>query len=259
MVTSLYQDVGYLPKQLSFPSNYLRLFTDVHFWQALQFTGLFVVISVCCELVLGMAFALLLNEALPGRGLWRVLLLLPWAIPNAVAARVWELAYAYEFGVFNFLISSLGGSQVGINWLGSSTGALAAVLIADIWKMTPFVSIILLAGLSAIPKDIYQQAAVDGATPFQRFRYLTIRLLKPALIVALLFRTVDCIRVFDLLYVLTGGGPGGSTTSLSLYAYQFYLGGDFGYGSAVSVIVFILAFSLGLVYVRLARFSGVLR
>ncbi|TFH63973.1 MAG: sugar ABC transporter permease [Candidatus Zixiibacteriota bacterium] len=259
LVTSLYRDVGYLPKQLSFPSNYLRLFTDIHFWQALQFTVLFVVISVSVELVLGLVFALLLNETLPGRGLLRVMLLLPWAIPNAVSARVWELAYNYEFGVLNFLLSSSGISQAGVNWLGSSTGAMVAVLIADIWKMTPFVTIILLAGLSSIPRDIYRQAAVDGATPYQRFYHITIRLLKPALVVALLFRTIDCIRVFDLLYVLTGGGPGGSTTSLSLYAYRFYLAGDFGYGSTVSVVVFLLAFVLGLAYIRLASFSEALR
>jgi multiple sugar transport system permease protein len=259
IVNSLYRNVTYLPGQFSFPENYLRLFTDSRFWQAVQFTLLFTVFSVAFELIFGLLFALLLNEILPGRGLWRVLLLLPWAIPNAVSARVWQLIYNYEFGVLNYVIMSLGLSGHPVNWLGTQSGAMIAVLVSDIWKMTPFVAIILLAGLSSIPGDIYLQAMVDGANIRQRFFHITVFLLRPALVVAVLFRTIDAIRIFDLLYVLTGGGPGGSTTSLSLYAYNYYLAGDFGYGSAISVVVFLMAFILALIYIRLGRFREALR
>ena len=255
IVNSFYRNVTFLPGEFSFPDNYFRLFSDPRFWQAVKFTLIFTGFSVAFEVVFGLIFALLLNEVLPGRGLWRVLLLMPWAIPNSVSARVWQLIYNYQFGVLNFIIMRLGISSHPINWLGTQSGALAAVLVSDIWKMTPFVAIILLAGLSLIPKDIYLQAMVDGANIRQRFFNITIYLIRPALVVAVLFRTIDSIRVFDLLYVLTGGGPGGSTTSLSLYAYNYYLAGDFGYGSAISVIVFIIAFIISLAYIRLGHFG----
>jgi multiple sugar transport system permease protein len=255
VITSLYRDVAFLPESLSFPDNYIRLFSDALFWQSVRFTLLFTIASVAIETCLGLFLALLLNEAIPGRGFLRVMLLLPWAIPNAVSARIWELIYNYQFGVLNYLIVALGVSQTPINWLGTQGGATAAVLAADIWKMTPFVTIILLAGLSSIPEVLYRQATIDGADVMRRFFYITLRLLKPALVVAVLFRTIDSIRVFDLLYVLTGGGPGGSTTSLSLEAYNYYISGDLGYGSTLSVIVFLLAFALAVLYIRFGRFS----
>ncbi|HKK19949.1 MAG TPA: sugar ABC transporter permease [candidate division Zixibacteria bacterium] len=254
LITSFYRDVAFMPRALTFPDNYVRLFADSRFWQSVRFTLLFTLLSVSIELILGLLFALLLNEALPGRGLLRIMLLLPWAIPNAVSARVWELIYNYQFGILNYLLMTLGLVSHPVNWLGTQSGAMLAVLAADIWKMTPFVAIILLAGLSAIPREIYSQAMIDGAGMRQRFFHVTLKLIKPALVVAVLFRTVDSIRVFDLLYVLTGGGPGGGTTSLSLYAYKYYVSGDLGYGSAMSVVVFLIAFGLSLVYIRLGRF-----
>jgi multiple sugar transport system permease protein len=254
LVTSLYQDVSFLQRKFILFDNYIRLFTDIQFWQAVRFTMLFVALSVALELVLGMLFALVLNEALPGRGLLRVAVLIPWAIPIAISARIWELIYNFQFGVFNYLAINLGGAGP-VNWLGTSTGALAALVVSDVWKTTPFMTIILLAGLSTIPDDLYQQARVDGTTAFQRFFRITLPLVRPAMVVALLFRTVDAIRIFDLVYVLTGGGPGGSTTPLSLYAYKFYISGDFGYGSAVSVAVFLLAFLLAVLYMRAGRFG----
>jgi multiple sugar transport system permease protein len=224
-----------------------------------QFTLLVAVLSVAFEVFFGLLFALLLNETLPGRGLLRAILLLPWAIPNAVSARIWELIYNYEFGVLNYSLVATGIANGPVNWLGTQTGALIAVLVSDIWKMTPFVTIILLAGLSSIPVEIGRQAMIDGANMRQRFFHVTVRLLKPALFVAVLFRTIDAIRVFDILYVLTGGGPGGETTSLSLYAYNFYLSGDMGYGSAISVIVFLMAFALSIIYIRLGGFREAIK
>lgn len=258
-VTSLYRDVTFLPDRFGGLQNYVRLIGDVHFWQSLRFTLLFVVVSVGLELVFGLCFALLLNESLPGRGLLRVAVLIPWAIPIAVSARIWELIYNYEFGLFNFLIQHLGISDDPINWLGSSAGAFAAIVIADVWKTTPFLTIILLAGFATIPADLYRQAEVDGTHFLQRFYYVTLPLLRPVIVVGLLFRTIDAIRIFDMIYVLTGGGPGGTTTSLSLYAFQYYVSGDFGYGSAISLMVFLLAGLLAVGYIRMGRFTEVLR
>ena len=259
LLTSLYRDVTFLPERFAGLQNYLRLLADVHFWQSLRFTLLFVMVSVALELILGLVFALLLNEALPGRGLLRVVVLVPWAIPIAVSARVWELVYNYDFGLLNALLQQAGLTEGPINWLGSSVGAFAALVISDVWKTTPFMTIILLAGFATIPGDLYRQAMVDGTHFLQRFRYVTLPLLRPVMVVALLFRTIDAIRIFDLIYVLTGGGPGGATTSISLYAFRYYVSGDFGYGSALSLVVFLLAGLLAVGYIRVGRFSEVLR
>lgn len=259
LVTSFYRDVTFLPKAFVGLENYGRLFADLHFWQSLRFTLLFVLVSVVLEFGLGLIFALLLNEALPGRWLLRVVVLIPWAIPIAVSARVWQLIYNYAFGLANFLMQQLGLAQGPINWLGSSAGAFAAIVISDVWKSTPFMTIILLAGLSTIPQDLYHQAKVDGTQFIQRFFYITLPLLRPVMAVALLFRTIDAIRIFDLIYVLTGGGPGGATTSLSFYAFRYYVSGDFGFASCISLTVFLVAGLLAVGYLAAGRFNEVLR
>jgi len=253
--TSLFRDVAFLPKRFLGFSNYSRLLKDPNFWQSARFTLLFALVSVALEVILGTIFALLLNEKLPLRGCLRASVLIPWAIPIAISARIWELAYNYNYGLANFLLLKLGFCSGPINWLGSGTGAFLSLLLADIWKTTPFVTIILLAGLQAIPEELYQQAKVDGTNFYQRFLKITLPLLKPVLLVAILFRTIDALRIFDLIYVLTHGGPGGTTTSLSLYGYKFILSSDFGYGSAVSVACFLIAFSLSLLYLRMGRFG----
>jgi multiple sugar transport system permease protein len=258
LMTSLYRDVTFLPERFVGGQNYLRLLHDPLFWQSLRFTLLFVVVSVSLELVIGLAFALLLNEAVPGRGLLRVVVLIPWAVPIAVSGRVWELVYNYDFGLLNALLQAVGLADAPVNWLGSSAGAFAALVISDVWKTTPFMTIILLAGLATIPQALYRQAMVDGTHFLQRFRHVTLPLLRPVIVVALLFRTIDAVRIFDLIYVLTGGGPGGATTSLSLYAFRTYVAGDFGYGSALSLVVFLLAGLLAVLYIRAGRFKEVL-
>jgi len=255
VIISLFREVTFLSRQFIGLKNYTILFTDVHFWQSVRFTLLFAIVSVSLELVLGIIFALILNETIPSRGLWRVAILIPWAIPIAISARIWELIYNFEFGALNFIAIHLGLTATPINWLGSSLGAFVAIVISDVWKTTPFMTIILLAGLATIPHDLYKQAMIDGTNYLQRFFRITLPLLRPVLVVALLFRTIDAIRIFDLVYVLTGGGPGGTTTSLSLYAYQYYLTGDFGYGSAVSVVVFLIAAALAVLYIRFGRFT----
>jgi multiple sugar transport system permease protein len=259
VISSFYKDIAYIAKEYSGLNNFRTLVKDHGFLQSLRFTALFIIAAVPLELLIGLIFALILNEALPIRGLLRVCVLIPWAIPSAISARVWELIYNYSYGLANFLLMSLKLSPQSINWLGTTNGAFFALVIADTWKTAPFVAIILLAGLQTIPKEIYQQAKVDRANFVQRFLYLTLPLLKPVLIVALLFRTIDTLRIFDIIYVLTRGGPGGATSSLSLYGYKYFLAGDFGYGSAVSVILFIIAMGLSISYIKLGRFGEELR
>jgi multiple sugar transport system permease protein len=254
LIISLSRDVTFLPSKFLGLENYKRMLGDAHFWQSVRFTLLFVLVSVSFELFFGMIFALVLNETLPARGIFRVAILIPWAIPIAVSGRIWQLIYNYEYGLLNYIVQILGISNGPVSWLGSSFGAFISVVIADVWKTTPFMAIILLAGLSTIPRELYRQAMIDGTNFIQRFLRITLPLLQPVIVVALLFRTIDAIRIFDLVYVLTGGGPGGSTTSLSLYAYNYYVTGDFGYGSAVSVIVFFFAAVLAVVCIKLGRF-----
>jgi len=181
--------------------------------------------------------------------------LIPWAIPAAVSGKVFQLIYNYNYGLANYLMNAMGVVDRPVNWLGTSAGAFLSLVMADAWKTTPFVAIILLAGLSGIPGHLYLQAQIDRAGFLRRFTRITLPLLSTVLLIALLFRTIDALRVFDLMFVLTGGGPGGSTTSLSLYGYNYFLGGDFGYGSAVSVVLFLIALGLSLLYIRAGRFA----
>ncbi len=249
--TSLFQDVSFLPRHWIGLLNYRDLLYDRAFWQSLRFTALFVVASVPLEAILGLVFALVLNEAIPFRGFLRACVLVPWAIPVAVSARAWELIYNHQFGLANVLLSKAGLSSV--HWLGTPTGAFLAILLADTWKTAPFVALILLAGLQAIPEDLYAEAMVDRAGLWQRFWRVTLPLLRASLIVALLFRTIDALRILDLIYVLSHGGPGGTTTSVSIYGLQYFLSGDFGYGSAVSILLFAVALGLAIVYGRQGR------
>ncbi len=253
------RNVTFMPNKFILFENFNRLFSDIHFWQSVQFTLLFVFVSVGLELVLGMIFALVLNETFPGRGLMRVAILIPWAIPVAISARIWQLMYNFDFGIINYIVIHLGISNTPVNWLGSSTGAFFSIVISDVWKTTPFIAIILLAGLSLIPEELYKQSMIDGTNFLQRFYYITIPLLKPVIVVALLFRTIDAIRIFDLIYVLTGGGPGGSTSSISLYAFKYYISGDYGYGSAISIVVFLIASALAVLYIKFGNFASGLK
>jgi len=252
---SLNRDVAFLPKKFIGPANYQALFADAAFWQSARFTLVFVLVSVPLEVLMGLMIALVLNEAFAGRGLMRAVVLIPWAIPAAVSGRVFELIYHYSYGAANYLIRLFGLSEGPVNWLGTNLGSFAGVVLADAWKTTPFAALILLAGLSAVNPDLYKQAQVDRANFLQRFFYLTLPLLKPVLVVTLLFRTIMALRVFDVIYVLTGGGPGGATTALSLFAYRYFSSADFGYGAAASVVLFVCALLLAVFYVKAGRFQ----
>jgi len=255
IITSFYKDISFLEKRFVLFDNFIRMLGDGRFWQSFRFTLLFIAVSVPLEIFLGLTFALLLNRTIPLRGLLRATVLIPWAIPAAISAKMWQLVYNFHFGLANHIMQVFGLSTEPINWLGTSASAFIALVIADAWKTSPFAAIILLAGMQTIPPELHMQAQVDRAGVVRRFFAVTLPLLKPALLVTLLFRTIDALRVFDVIYVLTQGGPGGSTTSLSLYGYQLLLSGDFGYSSAVSVALFVVAFVLSVFYARMARFS----
>ena len=253
--SSFYADVTFMERRFSFLQNYRDLFSDPGFWRSLRFTLLFISVAVPLELVIGTVFAVVLDLEIPLRGLLRACVLIPWAIPSAISARIWELIYNYSYGLANFLLAKTGLSDAPVNWLGTDFGAFAAVVAADVWKTAPFVAIIVLAGLQAVSRDLKLQAKIDRANFVQVFFLVTLPLLKPVLVVALLFRTIDSLRIFDVIYVLTHGGPGGATTSVSLYAYKYFLGGDFGYGSAASVALFLVSFAMSCLYVKFSGFS----
>jgi len=221
--------------------NYTRMIFDGRFWQSLRNSTVFTVISVALELILGMGIAIVLNQPFRGRGIVRTIAILPWALPTALIALVWAWIFNDQYGLVNDILLRLGLIQSGINWLGEPTLAMLSLIIADVWKATPFISILLLAGLQSIPRDLYEAHAIDGATPWQSFRQITLPFLFPQILIAALFRLAQAFGMFDLVAVMTGGGPGGATEMVSLYVYATimrYL--DFGYGAALVVVIFIL-------------------
>jgi multiple sugar transport system permease protein len=216
--------------------QFLRLWSDGRWWAALGNTAVFTASSVALEMALGVAFALLLHRRFRGRGVVRSLVMLPWALPTAVMALAWAWIFNDSFGVLNDLLRRVGLIDGPVAWLGQPSTAMLALVIADVWKATPFVMLIVLAGLQGIPEQVLEAARVDGLSAWQRLRRVVLPLLTPSLLVALAFRTVQAYGAFDLPYVMTGGGPGGATETVSLYAYQNYFRYlEFGYGSAVVV------------------------
>ncbi|MCW6038199.1 sugar ABC transporter permease [Spirulina subsalsa FACHB-351] len=222
-------------------SNYHRLIEDGRFWESLWNTSVFTGVSIFCELVLGMVFALILNQSFRGRGLVRTSALLPWALPTAVMGLAWAWIFNDQYGVVNDILSRFPFWETNITWLGDPTRAMLALIVADVWKTTPFIAILLLAGLQSIPEDLYEAHAIDGATPWQSFCQVTLPLLTPQIVIALLFRFAQSFGIFDLVQVMTGGGPAGATETVSIYIYatvRRYL--DFGYGAALVVVTFVL-------------------
>jgi multiple sugar transport system permease protein len=224
--------------------------TESHaFWSAFRTTFLFTAISVTLELILGLAMALAMHQAFKGRAILRATVLVPWAILTVVTAMTWKTIFDPDLGFANTMLRALhlpGGHVV---WLGQSGYALAVLIFADVWKTAPFMALLLLAGLQVIPDDVYDAAKVDGATAWQRFRRITLPLLTPAILVALIFRTLDALRIFDLPYVLTRGTNG--TNTLSLEAQQTLVNnGVIGLGSALSVLTFATVMGVSFLYIR---------
>ncbi|TBR57199.1 sugar ABC transporter permease [Westiellopsis prolifica IICB1] len=221
--------------------NYVRMAGDGRFWQSFWISSVFTTASVIFELLLGLGIALVLNQRFFGRGAVRTIAIIPWALPTALIGLAWAWIFNDQFGVVNDILLRLGVIQTGINWLGEPTLAMVAVVFADVWKTTPFISILLLAGLQSISSDLYEAHAIDGATPWQSFYKITLPLLMPQILIAMLFRFAQAFGIFDLIAVMTGGGPGGATEVVSIYIYSTimrYL--DFGYGAALVVVTFLL-------------------
>ena len=230
--------------------NYAAIAADDRFWSSLGHTAFFTAVTVSMEMLLGLVLALAMNEAFRGRGAFRAAILVPWSIPTVVAALLWRFLFAPESGPISRALAGIAGEP--LVWFADARLAWIPIVIADVWKTTPFVALLLLAGLQNIPNELYESASVDGARPWRQLRHITLPLLRPALLVALIFRTLDAFRVFDLIYVLTAGGPGTATEPIALYTFNaLFQNLRSGYASALSVIVFVVTFAIALLYVRL--------
>ena len=230
--------------------NYLDLWTDPVAWQALRTTLLFVAVTVLSELLLGLGMALVMNEAFRGRGVLRAVVLIPWAIPTVVSSQMWRFIFNDRYGLFNFVLFG-GDTARYFAPLADPRFAMLAIMAAEIWKTAPFAALIILAGLQTISDEVYEAASIDGATSWQKFYHVTLPLLWPALLLALLFRTIDALRVFDLVFVMTQGGPADATNVLQFYGYKkTFAEGMIGYGSTIAVTVFMISLILALAYLR---------
>ena len=220
--------------------NYANLLTNSNWWMAVWATIKFTVGSVFLELVLGMVIALVVNSKFPGRGLMRTAMLVPWAIPTAISSQMWKWMYNDVFGVINdFFTRVVPILPQKIAWIANAQTALWALVAVDVWKTTPFMALLLLAGLQLIPGDIYEAASVDGATGWRQFWTITLPLLRPAIVVALIFRTLDALRVFDLIWIMTGGAF--NTESMATYNQRHLIQFQkLGYGSTISVAIFVV-------------------
>ncbi len=250
---SLHRDIIALP-QLKNPfvglENFEELLRDPVARHSFWITGIFVATTTFFELLIGLLIALLINHRFPGRGMLRACVLIPWAIPTVVSAQMWRFLFNDAYGMINYVLFGTATTSY-IPWLALPGTALYAIIMADIWKTSSFAALLILAGLQVIPDALYQAARVDGAGAWRRFGYITWPLIRPALLVALLFRTIDAFRVFDLAFVMTQGGPADATNVLQLYGYKkMFVEGWMGYGSAISVSVFIIVLILAILYLR---------
>jgi multiple sugar transport system permease protein len=250
---SLYRSILTLPwlgQKMVGWQNYSDLWTDPVALQALETTLIFVAVTVPSELLLGLGMALVMNEAFRGRGLLRALVLVPWAIPTVVASQMWRFIFNDRYGLFNFVLFG-GDTTRYLAPLADPHFALLAIMAAEIWKTAPFAALIILAGLQTISEELYEAASIDGATRWQTFRHITLPLIWPALMLALLFRAIDALRVFDLVFVMTQGGPADATNVLQFYGYKkTFAEGMIGYGSTLAVTVFLISLVLALTYLR---------
>ena len=236
----------------------IGVLADPLWWRSVVNTLSFAAVSVTCELILGMAVALLMHQSLRGRGLIRTAVLIPWAIPTIVSAKMWGWMFHDQYGVVNDILSRLGLIDHPVAWIAEPFLSMCAVVIADVWKTTPFMALLLLAALQTIPTSLYEAARVDGASAWKRFWHITVPLIRPAMIVALIFRAMDALRVFDLIYVLTSNSE--ATISVSGYARDQLVGYQkMGTGSAASVLVFLMVTMVAacfLYFNRIAAGSG---
>jgi multiple sugar transport system permease protein/N,N'-diacetylchitobiose transport system permease protein len=256
LVVSLFDVTSPLPGAYPFVGlgNYTRVFGDPAFYGVLGHTMYFTLVSTAAELVLGVAVALLLNAPLRARWFWRSLVVLPWALPTIVNGALWRWIYNGQYGALNGLLETLHLSSTPHQWLGSPFLALNMVILADVWKNTSIVVFFLLAGLQTIPADLYESARMDGAGAWKTFWRITLPLLAPSIAVVLVLRTIEAFKVFDIVYVMTGGGPASGTQTVAFYTYlQAFSNQLFGYGSALAYLIVLAVFALAMVYLRLLR------
>jgi trehalose/maltose transport system permease protein len=231
--------------------NYSDLLDDISFRNSIVFTIKFAFVTVILEFVLGMVVALVVNSQFKGRGLMRTAMLVPWAIPTVISTKIWQWMYNDIYGVVNDLMLRVHLIHRPVAWIAESSTALPAIAAVDIWKTTPFVALLLLAGLQVIPGDIYEAANVDGASKVQQFFQITLPLLRPAILVTLVFRTLDALRVFDVVYVMFQNRL--DTQTMTIYAQSTIVGGQVGYGSAISVAIFVIILIFVVAYVSIFR------
>lgn len=235
-------------------AHFVRLFSDRLFGTALFQTFLYTLAALLLEFGLGLALALLLNRQLPGRSFFRSLLLVPLLLPPVVVAVIWRLMYNPNFGLLNGTFQSLGADTTGWTWIAGQNTALLSVILVDVWQWTPFMFLLLLAGLQSLPTEPYEAARMDGASSWQIFRDITWPLLRPTVLVAVLLRILDLMRIFDQIFILTEGGPGFATETASLYlyrnAFRFF---NFNYAAALSFVLLALTTAVSLWLIRLLR------
>jgi len=234
--------------------NYINLFKDQRFLSALWNTIYFTFFSVLIEFIIGLATALVLNADFKLRGLVRAAVLIPWAIPTAVSSQMWKWMYNDQYGVISLMLYNIGLLEPGTPILGTPGLAMAAVIAVDVWKTTPFVALLLLAGLQTISGELYEAARIDGAGLWKQFTSITMPILRPTIGVTLIFRTLDALRVFDVVYIMTQGAVG--TETLAVYNRSLLMDnifsprGLFGYGSALSVVIFLIIGVFTIIYMR---------
>ena len=234
--------------------NYLTILRTPAFGSATLNTVYFAVVSLTLQIPLGLSIALLLNLNFPGRNVVRAVILIPWAIPTIVNGALWKWIYDASYGALNGILMQFGLIDKPVVWLGTPFGAMNMVILADTWKVLPFYVIIFLAGLQTIPDELFDAATVDGATALQKLRYIILPFVRPFLLVILILRTMETFRVFDIIFTLSGGGPGGGTTVIAFYAYQItFQSLKFGAGAALAFIIAGVTLVISLVYIRVLR------
>ena len=234
--------------------NYTFALGNSEFWSAVERTAYFTLVSTGLELVFGMGIALLLYAPLRLRWLFRTIVVLPWALPTIVNGAMWRYFFNAQYGVINALLTQLGLQSSYHAWFGSPFEALNIVILADVWKNTSLVAFFLLAGLTTIPRDLYEAARIDGYGRFGAFVHITLPLLRPVIVVVLVLRTIEAFKVFDIIYVMTGGGPANGTQSIAFYTYQRAFSDEyFGYGSALAYLIVLFIMVFAILYIRLLR------
>ena len=255
LITSLYNNILWKPRAVRFIAldNYIAIWNDPVFWSSLGRTAIWIGLTVPLQLLLGLITALLLNQNFRWRGLARSLILIPWALPSVVIGLMWAWIYNPQVGLLNDLLLRLGLLQTAMPWLANPATSLYAIIAALVWQGFPFFAIMILAGLQTIPHSLYEAADIDGASDRQQFWHITLPALKPVLVTAVMLRIIWVANSIDVIYVMTGGGPGYATHTLPLYALKRTYGSmDFGYGSALAVTFSLLLLAAICVYLRRA-------